>query len=80
MARLLKFNKDDEEFFRVVGECLWRLANGLDRPWGISATKPRGYAAVRNYDKVFVTTAYSRDLGFFFFVHSHLVHTHVNTT
>ena len=65
MARLLKFNKDDEEFFRVVGECLWRLANGDNRPWGIIVTKPRGYAIVRNYGKVFFTTAYSRDLFFF---------------
>ena len=67
MKRLLQFNKDDSEFFRVVATCLWRLAQGLNRPWGIVATKPRGYALVPTVDKVWVDSVSTQFILFFFY-------------
>jgi len=51
--RLVSFNKTDDDLHSVVGKCLWALANGDNRPWGVAALHPRGYAAVPTKDKVF---------------------------
>ena len=49
---LSRFDKSDRDLFRVVGECLWRVANGDNRPWGVAALLPSGYAVIRNTSKV----------------------------
>ena len=71
---LTSFTKSDKDFFNCVSECLWNLAHGDNRPWGVVALKPRGYAAVKNKDKVF-SAAYPR---VFFFIQFHFITTHVN--
>jgi len=49
--RLMKFNKSDREFHRVVAECLWKLACGTNLPWGRSATLPDSYARIPIHEK-----------------------------
>ena len=79
MLRLMKFNKDDDDLFTIVAKCLWRLAHGVNRPWGVVALKPRGYSAVATKHKVFMTE-YSRGLYkyFLFFIYLHFLLSHVN--
>ena len=52
VARLTSFNKDDEQFHRVVAKCQLRLARGPNHPWGVAALKPRGYSAIPIAKKV----------------------------
>ena len=58
--RLTNFNKTDVDLHSVVAKCLWNLANGDNRPWGVAASKPESYDAVPVKDKV----------GFFFYSRS----------
>ena len=50
---LTRFNKDSAEFFTVVAQCLWNLANGSNMPWGgRSATETEVYDRIPVYEKV----------------------------
>jgi len=51
---LTKFNKDSTEFFQVVAQCLWNLANGSNVPWGRAATQPSVYDRIPASEKVIV--------------------------
>ena len=55
MDRLTKFNAADTELFTVVAKCLFKLARGTNRPWGVAALKPAGYSAVAAKHKVIMT-------------------------
>lgn len=49
---LTHFNKDHTEFFSVVAQCLWNLANGANVPWGRGATQTSVYALLPIHEKV----------------------------
>ena len=49
---LVKFNKENTEFFSVVAQCLWNLANGTNVPWGRGATQTNVYALIPIHEKV----------------------------
>ena len=52
---LTRFNKDSEEFFTVVAQCLWNLDNGSNMPWGRSATATGAYHKIPVHEKVRVS-------------------------
>ena len=49
---LLKFHRGNLDFFSVVAQCLWNLANGANTPWGRAATQPRFYDHIPIHEKV----------------------------
>ena len=80
VQRLTRFDKSDRDLFRVVGKCMWRVAQGENKPWGVAAKRPSGYAVIRKTSKVCTLrmTAYARGLYIFFFIHFTIVTPHVN--
>ena len=94
VSRLTRFDKSDQDLFTVVAECLWRVAQGDNRPWGVGALLPSGYVLIRKTSKVCTMRMRTYALGFslcvcvcvcvcvcfffFFFFHFHFVKTHLN--
>jgi hypothetical protein len=59
---LVKFNKSNTDFHKLVAQCLWNLANGSNTPWGRGATRPAFYRDIPIHEKV------NRGRVLFFFV------------
>ena len=49
---LTKFNRDSDDFFGVVAQCLWNLANLTNVPWGRSAKQPDVFDSIAPHEKV----------------------------
>ncbi len=60
--RIVAFNKSDDDLHSVVAKCLWRLANGANHPWGVTALQPRGYSAVPVPKKVSCQNTHAVDI------------------
>ena len=65
---LTKFTKEDTEFFTVVAQCLWNLANGSNVPWGRGVSRPGFYDSIPAHEKVRVVSNKPRCIFFFVIV------------
>ena len=52
---LTTFTKLDDDFHLIVAKCLWRLANGVNMPWGRAALQSSVYSNVPIAEKVLMS-------------------------
>ena len=52
MEKLQTFGKTDLEFLKIIGACLWNVANAPNLPFGKGATTTRLYSNVPYEEKV----------------------------
>ena len=64
---LVRFTKEDTEFWDIVAKCLRSMSTAANLPWGRSAMESSVYLAVPSYEKVTVKYALG---SIFFYVRS----------